>query len=231
MPTREERARARREAAPAAVVVLLLFVGLAGVSRAKEWELGGLPWWIWLLVGAPALLLAIDLSLLKYRGRGLWSSRKVDLLLLGLLVLGNLTALALLVDGLVTAKSSDLSGGELLLTGFAIWAADVIVFGLAFWELDAEGPVARQDTPRTPSYFQFPQDENRPHENRKLASDEWHPEVWDYLYVGLTNGIAFSPTDAMPLSHRAKAMMGLESALSAVTVLLVAARAVNILGS
>jgi hypothetical protein len=47
----------------------------------------------------------------------------------------------------------------------------------------------------------------------------------------LTNAIAFSPTDTMPLSLRAKALMGLESALSAVTVLLVAARAVNILGS
>jgi len=35
----------------------------------------------------------------------------------------------------------------------------------------------------------------------------------------------------MPLSLRAKAMMALESAISAVTVLLVAARAVNVLGS
>ena len=233
MPTREERARARREAAPAAVVVLLLFVVLAVVSRAKEWELAGLPWWTWLLVAAPALLLAIDLTL-TYRGRGLARSRNADLLLLGLLVLGNLTALALLVDGLVKAKSSDLGGGELLLTGFAIWAADVIVFGLAFWELEAGGPVARRGAPaRTPSYFQFPQDENQEpqDDNQRSASSEWRPRVWDYLYVGLTNGIAFSPTDAMPLSVRAKAIMGLESALSAVTVLLVAARAVNILGS
>ena len=218
----EERARGRREAAPAAVVALLLFVGLAGVSRAQEWELAGLPWWIWLLVGAPAFLLAIDLSL-TYRGSGLVRSRNAALLLLGLLVVGNLTALALLVAGLVTAKSSDLSGGELLLTGFALWAADVIVFGLAFWELEAGGPVARRRTPaRTTRDFQFPQDEN---------PREWRPQVWDYIYIALTNGIAFSPTDTLPLSLRAKAMMGLESALSAVTVLLVAARAVNILGS
>ena len=61
-------------------------------------------------------------------------------------MLGNLTALALLVDGLIKAKSSDLGGGELLLTGFAIWAADVIVFGLN-WELDARGPVIRQGAP------------------------------------------------------------------------------------
>ena len=49
--------------------------------------------------------------------------------------------------------------------------------------------------------------------------------------MSVTNAIAFSPTDTMPLSLRAKAVMGFESLLSAVTVLLVAARAVNVLGS
>ena len=88
------------------------------------------------------------------------------------------------------------------------------------------GPAARLRAPaRATLDFQFPQDENP-----QLASRDWRPQVWDYLYVALTNAIAFSPTDAMPLSLRAKAMMGLESGLSAVTVLLVAARAVNILG-
>ena len=58
----------------------------------------------------------------------------------------------------------------------------------------------------------------------------WRPQAWDYIYVSLTNSIAFSPTDVMPLPLRAKAMMGLELAFSAVTVLLVAARAVNVLG-
>ena len=59
----------------------------------------------------------------------------------------------------------------------------------------------------------------------------WRPQVWDYAYVSLTNSIAFSPTDTMPLTLHAKAMMGAESAISAITILLVAARAVNILGS
>jgi hypothetical protein len=115
----------------------------------------------------------------------------------------------------------------LLLTAFAIYTADVVVFGLLYWELDAGGPMARsQASSRTVLDFRFPQDESR-------VADRtgWSPKVWDYLYVSLTNSIAFSPTDAMPLSLRAKAMMGLESAISAVTVLLVAARAVNVLGS
>jgi hypothetical protein len=51
----------------------------------------------------------------------------------------------------------------------------------------------------------------------------------DYAYVALTNSTAFSPTDVMPLTRRAKALMAVESTLSIVTVLIVAARAVNVL--
>jgi hypothetical protein len=229
MPIGEDEARAqgRREAAPAALVMLLVFGVLAVVSWARGWELLGLQWWIWLVVAVPVLLLTIDLAL-AYRGRrGLVRSRRAALVLLGVLLVGNFAALALLVASLVTANTSDLSGGELLLTGFAIWAADVIVFGLSFWEMEAGGPAARlQAATRTTPDFQFPQDGNP-----QLASEDWRPHAWDYVYVSLTNAIAFSPTDTMPLTLRAKALMGLESALSAVTVLLVAARAVNILGS
>ena len=202
---------------------MLVLGGLALVSRTQGWELLGLSWWIWLLLGMPALLLTIDL-LLAVGGKGLVRSRETALALLGLLVVGNFVAVAILVAGLVTAGPSDLSGGELLLTAFAIYTTDVIVFGLLFWELEAGGPGARRVAARRESHdFRFPQDEHGP--------DDWRPQVWDYLYVSLTNSIAFSPTDVMPLSVRAKAIMGLESAISAVTVLLVAARAVNVLGS
>ena len=147
MTDAEASAEGRREAAPAALAVLVVFVALALVSRAREWELVGLPWWIWLAVAIPSLLLTIDL-LLTFRGKGLVQSRRAALALLGLLVLGNLLALGVLVAGLVTTSAADLGGGELLLTGFAIWTADVIVFGLLFWELDVGGPAARIVRPR-----------------------------------------------------------------------------------
>jgi hypothetical protein len=226
MSEAEARAQGRREAAPAAFLALFVIVMLAIASWARGWELLGLPWWVWLLLGVPALLLAIDVSL-TFGGRGLVRTRKAALFLLGLLVLGNFIALAILVTGLVTTSTKDLGGGELLLTGFAIWATDVVVFALLFWELDAGGPAARiQAAARAKPDFQFPQDENP-----ELAAKDWTPQAWDYGYLALTNAIAFSPTDVMPLSLRAKATMGLESAISAVIVLLVAARAVNVLGS
>ena len=189
----------------------------------QGWELVGLPWWIWLVLALPALFLTFDL-LLAPRGKGLVRSRRAALVLLGFLAAGNFIALGVLVAGLVSASTADLSGGELLLTGFAIYTSDLVVFGLIFWEVEAGGPVARRDAPtRDEVDFRFPQDEGR--------GARWKPGVWDYLYVSLTNSIAFSPTDTMPLTIRAKALMGLESFVSAVTVLLVAARAVNVLGS
>jgi uncharacterized membrane protein len=219
-----ERAQSRREAAPAAALVLVVLILLSLVSQSLGWELLGLPWWVWLVLAIPALLLTIDL-LLGFRGKGLVQSRNAAIVLLCLLAVGNFAALGILVAGLVSASTADLTGGELLLTGFAIYTSDVVVFGLVFWELEAGGPVARQGVDeRDAVEFRFPQDDDQ-------DTEVWKPQVWDYLYVSLTNSIAFSPTDTMPLSLRAKGLMGLESFVSAVTLLLVAARAVNVLGS
>ena len=217
------RTQGRREAAPAAAIILVVLATLALVSRVEGWELLGLPWWIWLVLGFPAALLTGDLFL-ALRGKGLARSRTAALLLLGFLAFGNFIALLILVAGLVTTDTADLSGGELLLTGFAIYTTDLVVFGLIFWEVESGGPMVRlESSVRDPIDFRFPQDDD--------TAAGWTPGVWDYLYVSLTNSIAFSPTDTMPLTLRAKALMGLESFVAAVTVLLVAARAVNVLGS
>ena len=63
---------------------------------------------------------------------------------------------------------------------------------------------------------------------RRSRARDWSPRLWDYFYISLTNSIAFSPTDSMP-TRPAKTWMAAESMLAAVTILLVAARAVNIL--
>jgi hypothetical protein len=61
-----------------------------------------------------------------------------------------------------------------------------------------------------------------------LADPDWQPRFLDYVYVSFTNALAFSPTDAMPLTRRVKMLMVCEATASALTLLLVAARAVNI---
>ena len=219
----ELRYEARREAVPAVFVALAVLVVLGVVSRIEGWEvLQSIHWWTWLLLALPEVLLLVDLGGLVR----LVASRRIALVLLGILVLGNLTSLAILVAGLVSTSTKHLSGGELLLTAAALWITNVIVFGLWFWEIDDGGPVARSLRPRGKPDFQFSQDDNP-----QLAQEGWSPQVWDYLYVSLTNSIAFSPTDTMPLTRHAKALMATGSLISVIAVLLVAARAVNVLGT
>jgi uncharacterized membrane protein len=100
----------------------------------------------------------------------------------------------------------------------------MITFGLLFWEFDRGGPARRREPDSPPRDFQFPQDENP-----TLAAPDWHPRLVDYVYVSFTNAVAFSPTDVMPLTRWVKMMMLAEARVSAITTLLVAARAVNIL--
>jgi len=217
---------ARSDAAPFALVAAGALVALALVSRHAHWEsIGHRLWWMWLVVAAPYLLLSV--TLLFGLGRLTRHSRRREIVvaLLALIWIVNVAAVVVLVASLVFHSGSHVSGRQLLFSGWVALFTNAIAFGLAFWELDCGGPVARAlaSTPRKPD-FQFPQDENP-----QLAQDGWTPRLWDYFYVALTNGIAFSPTDAMPLTRPAKALMAAESTLSAVTVLLIAARAVNIL--
>ena len=100
----------------------------------------------------------------------------------------------------------------------------MISFGLWYWAFDRGGPVRRREPDPPLPDFQFPQ-----MDNPKFAEPGWQPHLLDYIYVSFTNSIAFSPTDTMPLTRQAKLLMLIQSAASAITVLLVAARAVNIL--
>ena len=221
---REEELESRWEAAPAVVLVIGLQLLLAVVSAEKGWKLWGLPWWTWLApVGPEAVLLA---PLAWHRSRRhleqLGRRRTVALVLFAIVSGANALGLIALIGSLTTGQEK--SGGELLLKALAIWATNVIVFGLWFWGLDQGGPVRRIQPNPPPPDFQFPQSENP-----QLAEPDWYPHLLDYVYIAFTNAIAFSPTDAMPLTRRTKLLMLIESAVSAVTVLLVAARAVNIL--
>jgi len=217
---------ARDDAAPFALIAATMLIALALVARHAHWEsLGHSLWWMWLIVAAPYVCLAATLlfglkRLVRHDHR-----REIVIGLLSVFWTVNVLGVVVLVASLVTGSAIHITGAQLLASGGALWFTNAIAFGLAFWELDCGGPVARAlaTASRKPD-FQFPQDENP-----QLAREGWAPRLWDYFYVSLTNATAFSPTDAMPLTRPAKALMAAESLLSVVTVLLVAARAVNIL--
>lgn len=227
MPSGEhvERYEARREAAPAAAIAVGALVALALLSWKEDWELVGLPWWSWLVLAAPGLVLCVDLWI-GPRRLGFAATHTASVVLLGAIVIGNLAAVCLLVGALVTTSSDDLSGGQLLVTTAAIWVANVVVFGLSYWDLDDGGPFERARNERSAPDFRFPQDETP-----EVARPGWRPRVWDYIFVALTSASAFSPTDTMPLTLTAKRLVGLEEIVSLVLVVLVTARAVSVLGA
>ena len=223
-PLREEEFESRWEAAPAVVLVLVFQLVLAFFSYMHDWELWVFPWWVWLLLVGPelALLLPLAWDRPRHRLEQVGHRRTVALALLVVVSIANALMLGALIISILTGHED--SGPQLLLKGAAIWGTNVITFGLWFWAFDRGGPARRVEANPPLPDFQFPQ-----YENPQLAPRGWYPQLLDYIYVSFTNSIAFSPTDAMPLTHLAKFLMLLESTSSGMTVLLVAARAVNIL--
>jgi uncharacterized membrane protein len=143
------------------------------------------------------------------------------MLLLAAVGLGNLYALLQVANQLLQHGRIS-NGRELILTAVNIYLTNIIVFALLYWEMDAGGPGRRHAASDVERDFLFPQ-------SSIPRLEDWRPTSIDYLYVSSTNATAFSPTDTLPLSRRAKMLMLVQSIISLTVVALVAARAVNIL--
>jgi hypothetical protein len=148
--------------------------------------------------------------------------RALSIGLVSVLVLGALTATAFLIEDLIDGGATVDSAGELLATGALVWASNNISFSLLYWELDCGGAAARAHRMPPRPDFAFPQQLNP-----SIATANWRPRFVDYLYLGFTNATAFSPTDAMPLTARAKLSMAVQAVISLAILGLVIARAVN----
>lgn len=181
------------------------------------------------VVPALELLLFIPLVAANPRRmtRGNRELRRLAIALVLLIALSNAVALVLLIRQLVGGAGED-QAATLLLAAGQVWLTNVLVFALAYWELDRGGPVSRTQIarPRLPiADFRFPQDEDHDavQEVAKRSSEKsgWAPGFIDYLYVSVTNSSAFSPTDTMPLSPRAKMLMAVESVSALVLSVLV----------
>jgi len=177
------------------------------------------PHWIVPVLVASAL---VPLSIYRHRGAGEspWV-RRGAMATLTLVTVANVTSVVLLVQRLL--DSSVTQGRSLVYSAASIWATNVIIFGVWFWEIDRGGPGARAKGASLID-IQFPQ-----LENPSLAPSGWRPRFTDYLYTSFANGTSFAPADAMPLSRRAKILFASESLVSLLTITVVAARAVNIL--
>jgi hypothetical protein len=134
--------------------------------------------------------------------------------------LGNLT--------LAIAKgSTEIGGLQLFGSSIALWVTNTIMFSVLYWQLDRGGPEARLKRTGVNPDWLFPE-EGAP---EGVVPDGWRPTFVCYLYLGYSTATAFSTTEVLPMTSRAKMLMMLESAISLGTIVVVAARAINILGS
>ena len=147
--------------------------------------------------------------------------RGITIVLVGLLVLAALWATALLIHDLITGEGNANDPGELLASGALVWVGNNLVFALVYWLMDGGGPIARTRL-TVPVDFAFTQ-----HINPEMGPT-WRPVFLDYLHLGFTNATAFSPTDVMPLTHRAKYAMLVQATIALALFALVVARAVNV---
>jgi len=182
-----------------------------------------------LSVGPPWLLLAVVVFLLipiviaHWRGN-MGLTRVLTLVANGVITAAMIASLAFLIEGLPKHREAS---EALLRSAVGLWLTNILVFALWYWRLDGGGPHERaRPKGMLNSAFLFPQMLQR--EGGKTRSD-WSPEFVDYLFLAFNTSTAFSPTDTAVLTRGAKVGMMAQSLISLTIIVLIAARAVNIL--
>lgn len=224
--SRSARIEHRWPAIVALVVALALYAALPN-------DLIPIQRYVTVAIGVVLLIPLVVLNPHHLNRQTTWS-RLVSLALVIIVVFSNQITLVSLVFVLVGGTDD---GPSLLQSALQVWVANVIGFGLLYWEIDRGGPVIRtiakrSDLPRAD--FRFPQDEDDDTIVEVAAGSslkaDWTASFVDYFYFSLANSMAFSATDTMPLSPRAKLLMSLQSFGGFVLLALVIARAVSLIG-
>jgi len=194
--------------------VAMLANGLIFLALPERFSVG--PRW---LLFAVIFVLLIPI-IFSYRLGRYSVTRTLTFVALAAITLALAGSLGLLIQGLPSHKDPPRT---LLISAVLLWFTNVLVFALWYWKLDAGGPMGREQTDAK-SGFLFPQMMGHPEED-----PSWSPMFLDYLFLAFNTSTAFSPTDTAVLARWAKVLMMLQSLISLSTIVLLAARAVNIL--
>lgn len=190
-------------------------------------DYGTLPDWaesqtIWLLITVPLFL-----ATLFFWARGQRQGMRAAMALYASYVtLSALLSVYALVASLAERREGDAAEGAagLLWDAGILWGTNILIFAVWYWFVDGGGPLARDDGSSSRPDFAFTQQLSE-----VPGWKGWRPDFVDYLYLAFTTSTAFSPTDALPLSRRAKLLMLVESSVALVIVVTLVSRAVNII--
>jgi len=214
--------RAESRWPPAIAVLLFIVLNIIVRLYLPGESLAAVPW-LGPVVEVILLGVLVVSDPLGVKRSALWLRRvaiSLVLLLLGAALWGTIVLVVHIANGAPQTNSA----GYLLAYGALVLVGNNLAFALIFWQFDSGGPIARSEHRAEFSDFAFTEQINP-----DLAEPGWFPIFADYLYLGFTNTVAFSPTDVMPLATWAKGTMALQSSVSIVVLGLVIARAVNVL--
>ena len=210
------------------VVLVIVLVSLLKNIMSYSFVFGGLSTFAPGLVRGP---IEISWSLIRLVITGavvvLWLlGRKRDLFRAiivanGFFTIGLFLTTVTLVSVLFGFKASGV--GVLLFDALLLAAANILVFSIWYWIVDPPG-IDEDEPLNTPWDFLFPQ-----RSNLLPGYEHWEPRYSDYLFLAFTTTLAFSPTDTLPLTRRAKLLMMLQATISVVTLVVVVGTAVNVL--
>ena len=203
---------------------LALFVAIGLQLLTRQIGIDVLPGSQYLIVGTElALAVLIGLTVNKHKAHSWGLYHFFSVVLLGMITVANISSLIYVLNSLIINHAT-LSGEDLLISAIAIFATNIIVFALWYWEIDSPG-LTRTLWSKFDKDFQFTQ------QDLEKEFPGWRPQFGDYLYMSVTNAINFAPADAKPLTMQAKALMATQSLISVFTLALLIARSVSILGT
>jgi hypothetical protein len=203
-----------------AVLTIVVEVFLLGAlpGRVKTLPVWGMPA-LMVVTIVPMAALAVSAE----KARWLRIERIVMLLFLLISAFVLLDSIGFLLSAMLRPKAH-VSGIQLLESSIAAWTGNVLICSLVYWRMDRGGPESRRNDVSTHKDWLFPQESAGEH-----VPPKWRPSYVDYLFLAFCTATAFSPTEALPLTSRAKLLMMAESTISLVTIIAIAARAINIL--
>lgn len=176
----------------------------------------------WLLPVIEGILLIFFVATLFIDRLNTYTMRRIiSVIILTIVAIGLIASIALLLVEVIHGRTIAVN---LLRDAGLLWISNILVFALLYWELDGGGPKARHMAHHQAADFQFPQQTDG-------NTQSWEPRFFDYVFLAFNTSTAFSPTDTFPLTRIAKALMIIQSLISFIVIALLAARAVNILGS
>jgi len=182
------------------------------------------PIWAPYILGLVVLVAMAIVVLTGGKARWLRLERIVLLVFCVLMAIPTLVGLTYLIYEMIN-RSAVLDGLQLLTSSIAVGVVNVLIFSLLYWQIDLGGPEARIHRRHSQPDWLFPQ------ADLQDVMPNWRPTFIDYLFLSYNTATAFSPTDALPLTVRAKLLMMTQSVISLVTILVVVSRAINIIGS